>query len=254
VTLVVFGFGSIFQIDNAFLVSFSHTKPFVKCVSPLSAGIICGLCWSGFRNERITRARIYRNENFLAEFWNFLELRSINCETRKAICTRDASSAVRLLCLRLVRWVQCAVVCTRMRMKRCVRCARPGLNEWFRPESRRWRWCAAVQDCVLLKFWHHKWHIFRVLLILYTILLNKVTQDLWRYTAQTLKGLVTCIQNKRKLPNLTLYNASQIIKKVVLSTFQTNKVLHYIQFAWFVATWIEWGFCRPTSIVMTALL
>ena len=73
--------------------------------------------------------------------------------------------------------------------------------------------------------------IFRVLLILYTILLNRVTQDLWQYTAQTLKGLVTCIQNKRKLPHFTLYNASQIIKKVVLPTFQTNKVLHYIQFA-----------------------
>jgi len=53
---------------------------------------------------------------------------------------------------------------------------------------------------------------------------------------KTLKWLVTCIQNKRKLPNLTLYNASQIIKKVVLSLFQTNKVLHYIKFAWFVAT------------------
>jgi len=55
--------------------------------------------------------------------------------------------------------------------------------------------------------------IFRVLLILYTILLNKVTQDVWRYTAQILKGLVACIQNKRNLPNLTLYNVSQIIKK-----------------------------------------
>jgi len=171
----------------------------------------------------------------------------------EAICTRDASSAVRLLCLRLTQWVQCTVVCTRMHMKRCVHCAWLGLNEWFRHEIRWWRWCAAVQDYGLLKFWHHKWHIFRVLLLLYTILLNKVTQDLWWYTAQTLKGLVIYIQ-KRKLPNLTLYNASQIIKKVVLSTFQTNKVLHYIKSAWLVATWIEWGLCRPTSIAMTALL
>jgi len=73
--------------------------------------------------------------------------------THKAICTRDASSAVRLLCLRLVWWVQCAIVCTRMRMKRCVRCGRPGLNEWLRPKIRRGRWCAAVQICHLIKFW-----------------------------------------------------------------------------------------------------
>jgi len=62
------------------------------------------------------------------------------------------------------------------------------------------------------------WHIFRVLLLLYTILLNKVTQDLRWYTAQTFKGLIACIQNKCKIPNLILYNVSQIIKKVVLTT------------------------------------
>jgi len=71
---------------------------------------------------------------------------------------------------------------------------------------------------------------------------------------KTLKWLVTCIQNKRKLPNLTLYNPSQIIEKVVLSIFQTNEVLPYLKFAWFVTTWNEWGLCRSTSVVMTALL
>ena len=132
-----------------------------------------------------------------------------------------------------------------MRMKRCVRCARPGLNEWFRPEIWRRRWCAAVQDCVLYLSSDIASDIFRVLPYNWTKLHKTCGGTL------TLKGLVTRIQNKRKLPNLTLYNASQIIEKVVLSTFQTNKVLHYIKFAWFVATWIEWGLCRPTSIVMT---
>jgi len=72
----------------------------------------------------------------------------------------------------------------------------------------------------------------------------------------TLKWLVTCIQNRRKLPHLTLCNASQIIEKVVLYTYQMNKVLCYVKFAWFVLLlqWIEWGLCRPSFIVMTALL
>jgi len=86
-------------------------------------------------------------------FWLHRRVTQCLVHCAKAICTRHASSAVRL---RQVRWVQCAVVCTHM--KWCVRCIRPGLNEWFRPEIRRWRWCAAVQDGVLLKFWHHKWH------------------------------------------------------------------------------------------------
>jgi len=95
-------------------------------------------------------------------------------------------------------------------------------------------------------------NIFRVLLILYTILLNNVTQNLWRYTSQTLKGLVTSIQNKRKLPNLALYNASQIIKSsAVHISDEQSSLLHYLNCAWFVATWMEWGLCRPNSIVKT---
>ena len=161
---------------------------------------------------------------------------------------------MRLVCLRLVRWVQCCFVCTRLRMKRCVNCARSGLNGWLRHESRRWRWCAAVKVCVLPKFWHYMWHDFEVLQSLYPTLLNKVTQDLLRYTAQNLKWLVTCIQNKRNLPHFILCNAPQIIQKVVLSTLQTNKVLYYIKFHDLLLQWIEWGLCWPTSIVMTALL
>jgi len=78
-------------------------------------------------------------------------------------------------------------VCTWLRMRGCVHCARPGLNSWLRPASYRWRWCAAVQDSVLLKFWHHVWRVVEVLLILCTILLNTATKDLLRYTAQNLE-------------------------------------------------------------------
>jgi len=62
-------------------------------------------------------------------------------------------------------------------------CAWPGLNGSLRPETQQWRCCPAAQDCVLPKFWHHMWDIFRVLLILCTILLSKATQDLLRHTA-----------------------------------------------------------------------
>jgi len=65
----------------------------------------------------------------------------------KAVCKRHASSAVRQVCLRLLRRVQCAFVCTRLRMKRCIHWSWPGLNGWLKPESQRWRWCAAVQGC-----------------------------------------------------------------------------------------------------------
>ena len=144
-------------------------------------------------------------------------------------------------------------------MKRCAHCARPGLDGWLRSESRRWRWCAAVQDCVSPRaltslgyqegrrvFWegpkcfelcpivlnnvqHNfpgwainfppwlraRFHLssdITLLLILCTILLNKATQDLLRYTAQNLEmtGYMQ-FQIKRKLQNLTLCSATQII-------------------------------------------
>ena len=151
----------------------------------------------------------------------------------------DASNAVRILCLRLVRWVQCAFVRTRLRMNRCVNCARPGLNGWLRRESRRWRWCAAVKACVLPKFWHNTWHGLRCYWFYTPYCWTKLHKTCGGTLNKTSKWLVTCIRNKRKLPNLTLCNAAQIIQKVVLSTLQTNKALHYINFAWLVAT-MDW--------------
>jgi len=126
----------------------------------------------------------------------------------------------RAACDRLVRWIQ-NVVSPRLRMKRCVQ-ARPGLNGQ-RPESRRWQWCAAEQDCVLPKFWHHTWHLLRCYYFCVPYWWKKLHKTCCGTLHKTLKWLFTCIQNKRKLPNLTLCNVSQIIKEVVLSTFQNQE-------------------------------
>jgi len=48
--------------------------------------------------------------------------------------------------------------------------------------------------------------VLRVLLILYTLILNKVTQDLLQYTTQNLEMTGYMHPNKGKLPSLTLCN------------------------------------------------
>jgi len=48
---------------------------------------------------------------------------------------------------------------------------------------------------VLLKFWHHMWHIVKVLLILYTILLYELQKTCCGTLHKTLKWLATCKTN-----------------------------------------------------------
>jgi len=71
--------------------------------------------------------------------------------------------------------------------------------------------------------------------------LNKVTQDL-RYAAQNLEMTGYVHSEQRKIAKFSFVQCltkSQIIQKGALSTLQTNRVLYYIKFAWFVAS-MDW--------------
>jgi len=88
-------------------------------------------------------------------------------------------------------------------------------------------------------FLHNIWHGFEVLLILYAILLNKVTQDLLRYTAQNLE---TTGYMHSKQTQIAQFNFVQCLTNYSKSSAvhiadEQSVVLHKL--SWFVAT-MDW--------------